>query len=294
MALIPSNFIDDFLDLTSSLPREIIRLLKLIREVDEKSVETNKALNDKKNLFLYQLRSGFQNENNSNSNHKMQPIINEEHLKVYTDIETKYKLAIALSQTKQEIINELHYLILGDNLSTLSSIIKKGEKECQIQTQLAYANGTLPSSSNLMYSNEPKQLLDDSFSYTGSVNKKNSERNQNEFLTKKKKRQNKSSGKSGSTINGVNITNEGSVRNDNIDNILQDIGENNEKTYCLCGGPSYGDMIECDNPYCKHQWFHYGCVGLKEAPTKNKWYCSDTCKNTANKEERILKKKKKK
>jgi hypothetical protein len=171
MALIPSNFIDDFLDLTSSLPREIIRLLKLIREVDEKSVETNKALNDKKNLFLYQLRSGFQNENNSNSNHKMQPIINEEHLKIYTDIETKYKLAIALSQTKQEIINELHYLILGDNLSTLSSIIKKVEKECQIQTQLAYANVTLPSSSNLMYSNEPKQLLDDSFSYTGSIYK---------------------------------------------------------------------------------------------------------------------------
>ncbi|KAK6161815.1 hypothetical protein DH2020_005196 [Rehmannia glutinosa] len=48
----------------------------------------------------------------------------------------------------------------------------------------------------------------------------------------------------------------------------------NEPTYCFCNQVSYGEMVACDNPDCKIEWFHYGCVGLKEQP-KGKWYCSD-------------------
>ncbi|XP_020578452.1 PHD finger protein ING1 isoform X2 [Phalaenopsis equestris] len=46
----------------------------------------------------------------------------------------------------------------------------------------------------------------------------------------------------------------------------------NEPTYCFCKQVSYGEMVACDNPDCKIEWFHYGCVGLKEQP-KGKWYC---------------------
>ncbi|EPQ19747.1 Inhibitor of growth protein 3 [Myotis brandtii] len=35
---------------------------------------------------------------------------------------------------------------------------------------------------------------------------------------------------------------------------------------------SYGEMVGCDNQDCPIEWFHYGCVGLTEAP-KGKWYC---------------------
>lgn len=48
----------------------------------------------------------------------------------------------------------------------------------------------------------------------------------------------------------------------------------NEPTYCFCNQVSYGEMVACDNPDCKIEWFHYGCVGLKEQP-KGKWFCSD-------------------
>lgn len=48
----------------------------------------------------------------------------------------------------------------------------------------------------------------------------------------------------------------------------------NEPTYCYCGQVSYGEMIACDNPECKIEWFHFDCVGIKERP-KGKWYCSD-------------------
>ncbi|KAF2534755.1 hypothetical protein F2Q70_00030272 [Brassica cretica] len=37
---------------------------------------------------------------------------------------------------------------------------------------------------------------------------------------------------------------------------------------------SYGEMIACDNNECKIEWFHFGCVGLKDQP-KGKWYCPD-------------------
>ncbi|KAK5803013.1 hypothetical protein PVK06_030650 [Gossypium arboreum] len=48
----------------------------------------------------------------------------------------------------------------------------------------------------------------------------------------------------------------------------------NEPTYCLCNQVSYGEMVACDNPNCKIEWFHFGCVGLKEQP-RGKWYCPD-------------------
>lgn len=48
----------------------------------------------------------------------------------------------------------------------------------------------------------------------------------------------------------------------------------NEPTYCVCNQVSYGEMIACDNPGCKIEWFHYGCVGLREPP-KGNWYCPD-------------------
>jgi hypothetical protein len=46
----------------------------------------------------------------------------------------------------------------------------------------------------------------------------------------------------------------------------------NEPRYCLCNQVSYGEMICCDNPNCSIEWFHYGCVGITEAP-KGKWFC---------------------
>ncbi|KAI5348282.1 hypothetical protein L3X38_001169 [Prunus dulcis] len=48
----------------------------------------------------------------------------------------------------------------------------------------------------------------------------------------------------------------------------------NEPTYCLCNQVSYGEMVACENPNCKVEWFHFGCVGLKDKP-KGKWYCPD-------------------
>ncbi|CAH2353011.1 hypothetical protein CLIB1423_09S00826 [[Candida] railenensis] len=71
--------------------------------------------------------------------------------------------------------------------------------------------------------------------------------------------------------------------------------------YCFCKQPSSGDMIGCDNEYsCPNgDWFHYKCVGLlskvealKYSSGKEKWFCSDGCRQIF--QDRQSRKKKKK
>ncbi|CAF1964929.1 unnamed protein product [Rotaria magnacalcarata] len=45
-----------------------------------------------------------------------------------------------------------------------------------------------------------------------------------------------------------------------------------DRRYCFCNEMSYGDMIACDNPTCRREWFHYPCVGIV-TPPKGKWFC---------------------
>ena len=47
--------------------------------------------------------------------------------------------------------------------------------------------------------------------------------------------------------------------------------ENCSKFYCHCQRPSFGQMIDCDNSNCEKEWFHYKCVGPKQA-SKRKWF----------------------
>ena len=53
--------------------------------------------------------------------------------------------------------------------------------------------------------------------------------------------------------------------------------QSNGDKYCLCRKGEFGHMIFCDNLNCTIQWYHFSCVGLKEAPV-GKWYCP-TCNN---------------
>ena len=49
--------------------------------------------------------------------------------------------------------------------------------------------------------------------------------------------------------------------------------ENSGDIWCFCREEEYGKMIECENPNCKYQWFHFKCVNIKVAP-KRSWFCS--------------------
>lgn len=48
-----------------------------------------------------------------------------------------------------------------------------------------------------------------------------------------------------------------------------------EALYCYCEKGEGGRMLACDDKRCKKQWFHFECLGMKEAPGQSKWYCDD-------------------
>lgn len=48
-----------------------------------------------------------------------------------------------------------------------------------------------------------------------------------------------------------------------------------KQRYCYCQGPEEGEMVGCDNPDCKYEWFHLKCLGFDSAPTSTFWYCPD-------------------
>ncbi|GAB4824018.1 hypothetical protein N2152v2_011064 [Parachlorella kessleri] len=49
-----------------------------------------------------------------------------------------------------------------------------------------------------------------------------------------------------------------------------------EPTYCHCNRISFGEMIGCDNDDCSVEWFHLACVCLTpDTKPKGKWYCKD-------------------
>jgi len=59
------------------------------------------------------------------------------------------------------------------------------------------------------------------------------------------------------------------------DDILEEgpppVSDPNEPVYCSCKRVSWGQMVACENPDCVIEWYHFGCVGLKEEPSI--WYC---------------------
>ena len=53
--------------------------------------------------------------------------------------------------------------------------------------------------------------------------------------------------------------------------------EQDKKIYCKCQENKDEEMIGCDNPNCKYEWFHLSCLGLTKVPDSSEWYC-DYCK----------------
>lgn len=68
------------------------------------------------------------------------------------------------------------------------------------------------------------------------------------------------------------------IPNVNLENInrIVKVGKNKSfgNKYCTCRQYACENMIACEEPSCKIQWFHFDCVGIT-LPPKNLWYCAD-------------------
>ncbi len=55
--------------------------------------------------------------------------------------------------------------------------------------------------------------------------------------------------------------------------------QQDNRLYCICQSPhdDVSEMIGCDAPDCRIEWFHFECVGIM-VPPEGKWYCHECSK----------------
>ena len=56
-------------------------------------------------------------------------------------------------------------------------------------------------------------------------------------------------------------------------------GTIDNRLYCVCQSPhdDVSEMIGCDAPDCRLEWFHFECVGIM-VPPEGQWYCPECTK----------------
>ena len=233
------SFIDKFLDVTTPLPREIVRFLKLYKTVEERCKDNNIKLNSDREKYLQKL--------------KEKEIKNNDLTILEDKIDKLYKENLKLSDYKMEILKELNYIFENSFLNKIAPIIEEGQKECQEQIISNNINGTYSTNSlpNFFYN---KVVNDDLKSISENDKKK-----KNDFIGKKI---NRPKGKK-------------KIPGEISDEAQKGQKPKNEIRYCKCRGPGYGEMIECEN--CK-EWFHYDCVNMTVGNEPNEWYCEDCIK----------------
>ena len=127
------SFIDKFLDVTTPLPREIVRFLKLYKVVEERSKDLNSNLKNHRDIYLQKLKEKEMKTNDL--------------ISLKNIIDNQFKESLTLSDYKLEILKELNYILEFSFLKKIDPIIEEGRKECQEQilsNNLNIAYGTTP------------------------------------------------------------------------------------------------------------------------------------------------------
>jgi hypothetical protein len=261
-----SQYIEDFVDQSTVIPRDIIRISKLIEEIDHISNKINKKLNENRRIYL--------------QNKRVKADKFEELKDLKELINKDSKIVLELNQQKLDNINEMEYLS-KIFLDELSSVAQRYEKDFASENWNIQENENNTNNFSFRHENNFKStssrliLPQKSFS---------SHRNDN-FTSRKpppiqKKEPMIPLNSDFNDINNYPIEESNSLYFGQETNHQ----EENEK-YCKCQGVSYGDMIECDSKSCKYKWFHFKCVGLENEP-EGKWYCSAECENKQKKKKR--------
>ena len=247
------SFIDKFLDLTTPLPREIVRNLKLFKVVEERYRDVNTNLKKERDKYLQKL--------------KEKETKNNDIITIKKNIDKLYKESLTLSDYKQEILKELKYIFENSFLKKLEPIIEEGQNEMQDQLKSTNLNGFV----------DPLNIKggNDDIKSESSEKKKKSDK----ILGLKKNRP-----KTKKKMPGIS-----SEFSDEVAQSIPDGDPPRQEIFCKCKRPSFGKMIECEN--CK-EWFHYECVKIKEGYEPREWYCEDCVEKKPKKTEKQKKKKK--
>lgn len=311
------HYLEDYLEVIEFLPGELKTRLLQIKAMDEKVQTQLQSLDDRSRTFFTLSRKNKQDWREQQFNNLLEEYhrtlsVSEEKVKVIHQVnelmerymkrlehdlnlftleleadtagiteileQRSYQLDQPPSPERPPIIGQkrrhTHHddLLDHDELSPTPSarsspiqtrLPQYSRRERKPTISLAFA--TEPDHDLFDFGDDPLTSSDPSDLYAGSSGKPSLS-----FLT---------SGETRSNRRKLNTT---SLLVDTVQDDFVNYVDPNEPRYCLCNQVSYGEMICCDNPTCSIEWFHYGCVGIAEAP-KGKWFCPQCVAQTRRK-----------
>ncbi len=277
------SFINQFLELTESLPRKIVRLLKLLEIAEERTNDLKYSLESKREQYLLNLTEKPSKKNITLKN-----------------LKSLHKELLSLSDYKTELIKEIKYIIESSFLNKLSPIIQEGKNDIK---DIKDIKGTKEQKQQQLTTNNPNKNHKPTYNNNNSNNNSNNHSNSHASYSTSKlllDEENKKNVGTGNKVINIENTrsndtggllnkkkhrpkilkkNKDEISTEPSNKVLEDIKLD---VYCKCKRESYGKMIQCDNPQCA-EWFHYECIGIKEGDEPEEWYCSEKCKEIAKK-----------
>mmetsp|Transcript_8668 Transcript_8668/g.9027 ORF Transcript_8668/g.9027 Transcript_8668/m.9027 type:complete len:269 (+) Transcript_8668:1-807(+) len=266
-----SQSIEDFIERSSTVPRDLIRLCKIVKEADDLSNRNIGELRENRRTFL--------------GNKKGKGEKNEEFKQ---KLEKDYKYVIDLSENKLDQLKDLEYMIHAHVKEIDSSIVELDNEFRQMYRCAPNIGGEMQNSNTgggiqeTTYTNGiRKKLMKKSLISNGRA--QNLERQRAKSSSTKNNLSTNYS-ENYSNMNGNKYTNVYEDENTSIQQPEELVLDENAEVYCFCQKGSFGNMVGCDNDRCKFQWFHFDCVGLLVKP-EGQWFCPD-CRDKLKKKKR--------
>jgi hypothetical protein len=233
---------EEFIESLESLPIDLSRNLRLLRELDDKSLVLKSDCST--------IGSKYQQSKSHDEKYHFIQTLNDLQSRRLLHADEK----ITLANQAYEMV-EKHIRRLDDVLEELST-----QPISQPESATAAAAAAAASSVSSSDNRKKKRTISSNDDLSGNKKRRKLDKPlnqvQNRTSTKKKEQQ---------EVNKVEPV--------GLDHFPIDPYE---PRYCTCNQVSFGRMIACDNPQCSIEWFHFACVKLEEEP-KGKWFC-DKCK----------------
>ncbi|KAL3232122.1 Chromatin modification-related protein YNG2 [Nakaseomyces bracarensis] len=279
----PSLVLDQTLQDVSNLPAEFRYSLEEIAAADEECLDLKKKYQQKEVLLHKYIKQ--------NGSLKVNP--KEEELTA--EIHELMERIKEIQEEKCKRANTILFLVsrhlakLEKNTSILEEdgLLAPAEEEMDSGTDYSRESSVFGSG---LLERKRKAPMDEN----GGARKKKQGRSMSSTQRERKKSNRGSSAAAGATPadDAQDVKSPGSTERDGTldlqnyqEELFSSMNENeneDQNLYCFCQRVSFGEMVACDGPNCKYEWFHYECVNLKEPP-KGTWYCPDCQQEMAKK-----------
>ncbi|KAK5581092.1 hypothetical protein RB653_001120 [Dictyostelium firmibasis] len=287
------TYLENYLDSISTLPSELNRNFALIRELDYRTYDLVEKIDKLKSNLLV----------TTNGTRRAVHELTDE--KASRHIKQEMKQVIEYSDEKVELSNQTYELI-DKHIRKLDTDLKKFETELESaeeekkkkKSKQSHNNNTIESTTSSSSSSSLTSSTNNTSQLNSSSGGSGGHNHHSTGNKKGKARDSLTSSSSSGNISGMSSSSSSlssrkqksmavditSITGNNGDADVRVFNANpndldlaidpNEPTYCFCNRVSFGEMVGCENPDCKIEWFHFECVGLTSTP-KGKWYCPD-------------------